>query len=319
MSASWFWGSVPCCLNAWIWQWHKNCSARWLSCCLPGISSFSFASSKACPDCSRTLKKEGLLHTLQSLCSHPNRQRHLVQLWQAAGPCWWTPWAGQAECCRTCSPSLPLGGQCRGAGDELLRGCSSTPTQQRGDKGEGPLLNRAEMQWRQSLVSGWQVEQGGRAGSTDCEEGGTGEVIALQGQSLPLLAQGTLCPSHRWVAQSGTYSVCRAMHSHWGTIIQTTIYLEEELSVQLSIWCTSPKEPWNKELNYTGVGWKTEVRRGTSVQSDVSKGRKRWGVGHWSSNGDNDNVLLKNKIEELDWAALPLSPPVFFSFLLCTY
>lgn len=41
------------------------------SCCLPGVFSFSFASSKACPECCRTLKKEGLLHILQSLCHHP--------------------------------------------------------------------------------------------------------------------------------------------------------------------------------------------------------------------------------------------------------
>lgn len=99
-----------------------------VSCCLPGISSFSFASSKACPDCWRTLKKEGLLHTLwQSLCHHPNRQRHLLQLWQAVGPCWQTSWIGQLACC---SSSVALEWQCWCLGEKLLQGCSTIPTQQ---------------------------------------------------------------------------------------------------------------------------------------------------------------------------------------------
>lgn len=208
MSASWFWESVSCCLTVWIWQWYKNCSARWL--CPPGIFSFSFASSKACPVCCRTLKKEGLLHTLQSLCHHPNRQRYLLQLWQAAGPCWWTPRVGQLECCRTCSSSLALEQQCRCLGDELLQGCSTIPTQQCGGQGWEPLLNHGEMEWSQWHAAGWHVKQEGQAGSTGGEEGDAGEgshCTAVTELAFAGTREFVPPPIGVWYSQSGTYSV----------------------------------------------------------------------------------------------------------------
>lgn len=207
MPASWFWGSISCCLKVWTLQWYKNCPA---SCVLlPYWDLFvSFASSKACPDCWSTLKKEGLLHTL---CHHPNRQRHLLQLWQAVGPCWWTSWTGQLECCRTCSSSLPLEWQGRCSGDKLLQGCSTLPTQQWWGQGWGSSPEPwREEEWSQSHASGWHGKQEDGAGSTDSEEGDTGEESHGTAVTEPAFAgTGGFVgpPTGVGYSQSGTCSV----------------------------------------------------------------------------------------------------------------
>lgn len=192
--ASWFWESVSCCLNIWIWQWYKNCSARWL--CLPGVFSFSFASSKACPDCCRTLKKEELLHTLQNLCHHPNRQR---QTSTAALASSWAMLMGILGRAVRVLQELQLipgsGTAVQVFGRWAPPGLQHHPYSALGGQGWGALLNHGD-RWSEAshmhLVHMWsrRVKQGAQAARRGTQK----KVIALQWQSWPSLPRGSLCP-----------------------------------------------------------------------------------------------------------------------------
>lgn len=131
------------------------------------------------------------------------KDKHLLQLWQAAGPCWWASWVGQLECCRSCSSSLALEQQCRCLGDELLQGCRTIPTQHWGGRGE---------------VLSWTMETDGVKPVTciwfTCEAGGSSREHRQQGgghrrKSLHCsdraglrCHEGVCAPSHRCVVQS---------------------------------------------------------------------------------------------------------------------